>query len=170
MVEAYTRSQKVLHWLLAVLVLFWLLVSGRFAESAEGEQKGMILMFHSGGALIIFALMMWRYAKRRKNLVQPLSTLKLWEQTWSPRIHVAFYMLVALMAISGILQGMFFDQNLRVFGVVNITLGHNASLMSFFNWIHDFASKLLLAMIAIHVLAAIKHQFIDKQPFLKRMS
>jgi len=25
-------------------------------------------------------------------------------------------------------------------------------------------------MIAIHVLAAIKHQFIDKQPFLKRMS
>ncbi|MBM86794.1 MAG: hypothetical protein CMQ41_00285 [Gammaproteobacteria bacterium] len=76
MSETYTRGQKILHWLLAVLVLFWLLISGQLAESAEGDQKGMILMFHSGGALIIFALMTWRYVKRRKNLVQPLSALK----------------------------------------------------------------------------------------------
>ena len=44
MAESYTRSQKILHWLLAILVLFWLLVSGQIAASSEGEQKGMILM------------------------------------------------------------------------------------------------------------------------------
>lgn len=170
MAETYTRSQKVLHWLLAVLVLFWLLVSGQLAESAEGEQKAMILMFHSGGALIIFALMMWRYVKRRNNPVKPLSTLKSWEQTWSLRIHLAFYMMVALMATSGILQAMFFEQDVRVFGVLNITIGHDTSLMSVFDWIHDAASKLLLTLIALHVLAAMKHQFVDKQPFLRRMS
>ena len=71
MAESYTRSQKILHWLLAILVLFWLLVSGQIAASSEGGQKGMILMFHSGGALIILSLMMWRYSKRRKNFVTP---------------------------------------------------------------------------------------------------
>ena len=65
MVESYTRSQKILHWLLAILVLFWLLVSGQIAASSEGEQKGMILMFHSGGALIILAVMMRPYSNRR---------------------------------------------------------------------------------------------------------
>lgn len=30
--EAYTRGQKVLHWLLAVLLLFWLFVSGELVE------------------------------------------------------------------------------------------------------------------------------------------
>ncbi|MDD9890061.1 MAG: cytochrome b/b6 domain-containing protein [Gammaproteobacteria bacterium] len=170
MADSYTRGQKVLHWLLAVLVSFWLLVSGQLAASSEGEQKGMILMFHSGGALIIFALMMWRYSKRRKNLVQPMSSLRSWEQTWSVRIHLAFYILVAVMALTGILQGVFFEQDVRVFGVVNITAGHNESLMALFNLIHNVASKIFLALIALHILAAIKHQFIDKQPFLKRMA
>ena len=170
MADSYTRGQKVLHWLLEVLVSFWLLVSGQIAQSSEGEQKGMILMFHSGGALIIFALMMWRYSKRRKNPVQPLSGLKAWEQTWSVRIHIAFYILVAIMAISGILQAVFFEQDVRVLGVVNITAGHNESMMALFNLIHNAASKIFLALIALHILAAIKHQFIDKLPFLKRMA
>ena len=82
---------------------------------------------------------------------------------------MAFYMLVALMVISGILQGVFFEQDVNIFGVLNITVGHNASLMLVFNWIHAVASKLLLVLIAIHVLAALKHQFIDKQPLLRRM-
>ena len=170
MVESYTRGQKILHWLLAVLVLFWLLVSGQIAASSEGEQKGMILMFHSGGALIIFALMMWRYSKRRKNLVMPLAELKSWEQSWSRKVHVSFYVLVTLMAITGILQGVFFDQAVRVFGAINITVGHNESLMSTFNLLHNLVSKIFLALIALHVLAALKHQFVDKLPFIKRMA
>lgn len=170
MAESYTRSQKILHWVLAFLVLFWLLVSGQFAEGAEGEAKGFILMFHSGGALIISALMFWRYRKRRANTVVPMATLKTWEQVWSKRIHVSFYVLIAVMAISGIVQGMFFDQAVRVFGVVNITLAYNEGIQSVFNLIHDITSKLFLSLIAVHVLAALKHQFVDKQAFLKRMA
>ena len=169
MAESYTRGQKILHWLLAILVLFWLLVSGQIAASSEGEQKGMILMFHSGGALIILALMMWRYSKRRKNFVTPLAELKSWEKFWSRKIHVSFYVLITVMAITGILQGMFFDQAVRVFGVINITVGHNESLMSMFNLLHDVVSKIFLALIALHVLAALKHQFVDKLSFIKRM-
>ena len=74
------------------------------------------------------------------------------------------------MAISGIVQGMFFDQAVRVFGVVNITLGYNESIQSVFHLVHETASKLFLLLIAVHVLAALKHQFVDKQAFLKRMA
>jgi len=170
MVVSYTRVQKILHWVLAILVLFWLLVSGQFAEAAEGDEKGFILMFHSGGALIISVLMLWRYSKRRTNNVAPMSTLKPWEQIWSKRIHVSFYILVGAMAFSGIVQGMFFDQSVRVFGIVNITIGYNEIIRSVFSLIHNVASNLFLLLIVAHVLAALKHQFVDKQAFLKRMT
>tara|TARA_B100000959_G_scaffold186405_1_gene194932 strand:- start:13179 stop:13691 length:513 start_codon:yes stop_codon:yes gene_type:complete len=168
--ESYSRAQKILHWLLAVLVLFWLFVSGAVVESSEGEAKGFILMFHSGGAIVILALMVYRYSLRRKHPVASLPDLKSWEKTWSRTNHVAFYILVGVMVGSGILQGIFFEQDVRVFGLINITSGHNESVLAVFHIIHEITATLLKLLIAVHILAALKHQFIDKKPFLKRMA
>ncbi|NKB32898.1 MAG: hypothetical protein GKR91_07350 [Pseudomonadales bacterium] len=165
----YTRARKIMHWLLAVLILFWLFVSGNFVSSAEGEQKGMILMFHSGGAIVILGLMLFRYSLRRKSPVPPMEALKPWEKVWSVRLHLSFYFMIGLMVLSGILQGIFFEQEVRVFGLINITVGHNESMQAIFNNVHWLIANLIKLAIAIHVLAAIKHQFIDKQPFIKRM-
>tara|TARA_Y100000294_G_scaffold33402_1_gene28804 strand:- start:249 stop:761 length:513 start_codon:yes stop_codon:yes gene_type:complete len=168
--ESYSRAQKILHWLLAVLVLFWLFVSGAVVESSEGEQKGFILMFHSGGAMVILVLTLYRYSLRRKLPVAPLADLQAGEKTWSRTNHVAFYILVCVMVGSGILQGIFFEQDVRVFGLINITVGHNESAMGVFHEIHEITASLLKLLIALHILAALKHQFIDKKSFLKRMA
>ena len=165
--EAYTRGQKVLHWLLAGLLLFWLFVSGELVEEAQGDDKGLILMFHSGGAIVIGMLMAFRFYLRRKHPVVVMGSLKDWEKVWSRRIHVAFYVFVALMVLSGIVQGIFFEQDVRVFGLINITLGHNESLMGIFHLVHGASANVL---ILLHILAALKHQFIDKQAMLKRMA
>ena len=168
--NSYARSQKVLHWLLAVLILFWLFVSGELVSSLEGAEQGNILMVHSGGAIIILLLMIARFRLRLKNPVAPLSNLKPWEQKWGSIMHKCFYLLALLMVLSGILQGMVFDQDVRVFGLVNITVGHNEGLLQVFHEVHEILSLLFKLFIAIHILAALKHQFLDKQPFLKRMS
>lgn len=168
--DGYTRAQKVLHWLLAVLVLFWLFVSGAIVSSTEGEEQGIILMFHSGGAAIILALTLYRYSLRRKHPVAAAAGLKVWERTWSRRNHAAFYILICVMFASGLLQGMFFEQDVRMFGVLNITVGHNEALMEIFHEVHEITQLLLKLLIAVHILAVLKHQFIDKQAILKRMA
>ncbi len=170
MSASYTRTQKVLHWLLAILLLFWLFVSGELVSEAEGADKGMILMFHSGGAIVILGLMLWRLRLRIKNLVSPMPELRTWEQTWGTRLHWTFYGLVCLMVLSGILQGMFFEQDVVVFGLVNITIGHNESLLEPFHEIHEITALLLKIGIALHILAALKHQFVDRRAFLRRMA
>ncbi len=167
---SYTRTQKTLHWLLAALVLFWLFVSGNFVETAEGEQKGTLLMFHSGGAIIILVLTLYRLSLRRKNTVPPMFELKAWEKTWSVRNHLTFYVLICLMVASGIMQGIFFEQDVRVFGLVNITVSHNESVMGVFHLLHELIASLLKLLIAVHILAVLKHQFVDKQAILKRMT
>ena len=168
--ESYTRGQKILHWLLAVLLLFWPFVSGELVEEAQGDDKGFILMIHSGGAIIIGLLMAYRFYLRRAHPVTVMSSLKDWEKVWSQRTHVAFYLFVGLMVLSGILQGMFFEQDVRVFGLINITLGHNESLMGIFHLIHGASANVLKVLIILHILAALKHQFIDKKAMLKRMA
>ena len=74
------------------------------------------------------------------------------------------------MVLSGFLQGMFFEQDVRVFGLINITVDHNEGLMEIFHEIHEIAANLLKLLILVHVLAGLKHQFVDKQPVLKRMT
>lgn len=169
MSASYTRAQKILHWLLAFLILFWLFVSGELVESAEGADKGFIVMFHSGGAIIILALTLWRFSLRQKNTVPTIESAKPWERKWGLRAHRTLYGLVLLMVLSGLLQGMFFEQDVRVMGLLNITIGHNETLMGAFHEVHEITALLLKLLIALHVLAALKHQFIDKQPMLKRL-
>ncbi len=168
--ESYSRAQKILHWLLAVLLLFWLFVSGELVEEAEGEEKLFILGFHSGGAIIILCLMLYRLRLRLQRAVAPFAVLQDWEKAWSRRLHLAFYILVVMMVLSGLLQGMFFDMDVRVFGVINITLSDNETLRNIFHNIHGLSANLLKAAIAVHILAALKHQFIDKHAALRRMA
>ena len=169
MATSYTRTQKILHWLLAVMILLWLFLSGELVEEAEGAEERLILMFHSGGAIIILALMLWRLRLRFKNEVQPMAELKPWEQTWSVRLHWLFYGLVCLMVLSGILQGVFYEQDVLVFGFIDITVGHNEAAMEPFHEIHEITATLLKIGIALHILAALKHQFLDRQKFIQRM-
>ena len=165
----YTRTQKILHWVLAVLLLFWLFVSGELAHESEGDQKLLILAIHSAGALVILGLMIWRFVLRRRNTVMPMEALKPWEKTWSVRTHLLFYGLVVLMVASGLLQGVFYEVPIRVAGILPITAGHNETLMAPFHETHEIVALILKLLIGLHVLAAIKHQFIDHQPIFKRM-
>ncbi|MCB1672633.1 MAG: cytochrome b/b6 domain-containing protein [Gammaproteobacteria bacterium] len=168
-VPSYTRGQKIFHWVLALLILFWLFVSGELVEEAEGAQKGLILGFHSGGAILILILTIFRYRLRRQHPVQPVAELKGWEKLWSVRVHLALYLLVVLMVFTGFMQGVFFEQPVRIFGLINITAGHNETLMEPFHEGHEIIATLLKLLIAVHVLAGLKHQFVDRQPVLKRM-
>jgi cytochrome b561 len=168
--QTYKKSQKILHWLLAFPVLFWLFVSGALVESSEGADKAMILPIHSGGAIIILCLMIFRFRLRLANTVIPSAALKPYERIWSVRTHLTMYALVLLMVLSGIGQGIFFEQEVRIFGFINITLEHNESIVVIFHFIHETTANIFKLLIAIHILAALKHQFIDRNGLLKRMS
>jgi len=166
----YSRGQKIFHWVLAFLVLFWLFVSGELVEEAEGADKAFILSFHSGGAILILILTLFRYRLRKARAIPPYEELREWEKRWSVRLHLSLYLAVGIMVLSGISQGLFFDQDVRVFGLINITIGHNESVMNVFHQIHAATATILKLLIAIHVLAGLKHQFIDRKPVLKRMT
>lgn len=166
----YTTGQKVLHWLLAVLILFWLFVSGELVSKAEGAEKSFILIFHSSGAILILLLTFLRYQLKLSNPVPPLDGLKNWQKVLSRWMHIALYIAVCLMVLSGLLQSMFFEQPVRLFGLVPITVAYSETFMAPFHQAHQAIATALKVMIAIHVVAGFKHQFQDNLPVLRRMT
>lgn len=169
MSDNYKKAQKILHWVLAVLILFWLFVSGELAADSEGAEQAFILSFHSGGAIIILALTLYRYGLRRRNPVAPLQQLQPWEKTWSVRLHLTLYVLVGLMVLSGISQAIFFTQDVRVFGLIDITVSNNETARELFHEAHELIALLFKICIALHILAALKHQFINRDSLIRRM-
>lgn len=167
--QTYLPIQKILHWTLAVLLLFWLFVSGELVESAEGDARGFILGIHSGGALVILALTAWRFAVRRGHPVAPLTTLKPWEARWSHRMHLALYATTAILVLSGILHGLFYEETIRAFGFLPLTVGYQEGLNDLFHEAHEILGTVLKLLVILHIVAALKHQFIDRQRLLQRM-
>ena len=131
------------------------------------QQSPNALIAFCGG--IILCLMIYRFRLRLANTVIPSAALKPYERIWSVRTHLTMYALVLLMVLSGIGQGIFFEQEVRIFGFINITLEHNESIVVIFHFIHETTANIFKLLIAIHILAALKHQFIDRNGLLKRM-
>jgi cytochrome b561 len=97
-----------------------------------------------------------------------------WQVTASHALHALFYALMIGMPLSGMLA-------LSAYGAERL----NPEAVSFFKlfslylmpnlgeWtgeMHELASKLMQILLIVHVAAALKHQFWDKDGLLKRMS
>ena len=81
--------------------------------------------------------------------------------------HILLYLLVALMVISGIAMVFFHDLFAILYG------GSGAPLPPYFNspprFVNGMASTLLIALVVLHIVGAIYHQFVRRDGLLRRM-
>lgn len=142
---SYTRSQVLLHWLIAALVIYQLVFSEGIEELWEARMEGAVpnvpsVTTHTVIGLLIFVLMIWRVVLRLRNGAPPPpadehSALRV----LAAATHVLFYVLLIAMPISGAIAW---------FG--GLELPAEA---------HGLASKLLIGLVILHVLAAVAHRF-----------
>ncbi|WP_170406958.1 cytochrome b [Ruegeria arenilitoris] len=154
--ERYHPSLVTLHWLMAVLIVVALL-SGGFVP----------LDFHLASGMLIAGLFLFRIISRlATRAVQPHAEQTGIQARIARWMHFALYGLIAAVVASGL--GMAIDANL--FQVVQ----SNAQLPAGFaespmHAAHALLTKLLLVAVAGHALAALWHQFIQRDHLLSRM-
>lgn len=151
----YSKTQIALHWLVAALVAFQILLHEGISELWEDRMSGAIANApspnpHAIVGIIIFALAIWRVTLRFTQGVPALPEgesplLKL----VAAGTHVLFYVLLIGMPISGGVAWFF-----------GLPLPAEA---------HGLASKLLIVLILLHIAAALFHHFWLKTDVLKRM-
>jgi len=167
--EQYTRTARILHWLMALPIIAMLLLG----EQTMGSHDARFLpTLHASAGLVLVLLvalrLYWRW-KHRPPLLKSWSHL---EKTTARLTHIALYTAMVLIPLSGWLA--YTEHVRRSLGMRPASwFGFKIPLLPDLgiNWhlIHNWGGKLVLALIALHVAAALKHHFYDKDETLKRM-
>lgn len=153
----YSKTQIVLHWLVAVLVIAQFVFHESIAGAWDGFLEGKPVVFdplvmgHVVGGGLILALVLWRIVIRKgQGAVEPVagtSPVMAKVTHWG---HLALYGILVLMALSG--AGAWFGEVAQAAEV------------------HGILRFVALALIAGHFAASLYHQFWLKDGLMRRMS
>ncbi len=171
----YPLSSRIIHWLMAALILFMLALGIYMTQflPKDSPQHLEIYELHKSFGVIALVLIFIRILNRllKKAPALPASMPKA-EQILAHLGHFGLYVLMILVPLSGFLMSNSFGFPVKFFSVeLPQLIGTNFELGKIFAAAHELCAYGLLALIIAHVLAVIKHRFFDRpeNDVLKRM-
>lgn len=166
--DRYGTVAIVIHWITALAVV-GLLISGTIAsDMGDGPGYASILRVHAiMGSLVflltLFRIAWWVFADDRPS---PVAGMPAWQERAARLGHLILYGLIVLMGASGI--GM-----ILLSGAAPALLSGSGALPEFDDLVardvHGLAANALMLFAAIHVAAALYHQFVRRDRLLARM-
>src|SRR3984893_102028 len=161
LVSRYHPLLVALHWLLAVLIIA-MLCAGFFLLAPMPNidpQKIGILLVHMSLGMLILGLAVIRFIVRIATATPADATTGHTALDRSARLaHYGFYLLVVLMAGTGLATAILAGLNRSVFQKTGEALPATFDAYPTFT-AHSFFALILTALIVVHVPAALYHQF-----------
>lgn len=160
-----------LHWLIALGMIAMLAFGLYLEELPRSPEKGEFMALHkSFGAIILLLAVIRIYWRIQNGFPKPLSQGPNWQMTLAKVAHWVLITGTVFMPLSGILMTVGGGYGLAVFGIQVIPKMEAVDILGQIGGaIHGIGSKLLILFIVLHILGAIKHQFIDKDGTIARM-
>lgn len=159
-----------LHWLMALLFFAVLPLGLYMADLKLSPTKLQLYSYHKwmGITILLLAVLriLWRITHR-----PPALTMPRWQQIASATVHAALYVLFLAIPVSGWLMSSAKGFQTVLFGVLPLPdlINKNKELGHTLGSVHEILSYTLSLLVVLHIAAALKHQFIDKDDLLSRM-
>lgn len=190
----YTKTAVILHWLIAIFLVGMFLLGWFMTEipkeatkqtsfdvfnlgiytwqvAQEISPRAFYFNLHKSLGITIFALiairLLWRITNKPPA---PLTSYSALERKVATGTHHLLYLFMVVIPSTGLLMSIYGKYSVSWFGLELIKGADNKGLRDFFEGSHEFVGIVLLVLVALHVLAALKHKIIDKDDTLKRMS
>ena len=166
----YTLVARILHWAIAALILLnlWL---GFFHDSLPKDWQ--VMPVHKSVGLTVLALtivrIVWRLTHR--PLALP-ATIPQWERTAAGITHFLFYALMLILPLSGWIMTSAGTRPLNwffLFDVPKFAVAKGDAIVGLSGGAHELLPWLWVALIALHIGAALRHHFMLKDGVLRRM-
>lgn len=154
----------VVHWLTAIMV-----VALFFTHEAARGSIGNII--HVSGGAVAGLFLLWPVWHRARNglplrlhqpfIVDILSQIVLW----------GFLATIVVVVITGYFLPWSLGRQFDLFGLIYIPtpMAANQPVHEFIEEAHEIAGRLFVPLLALHLLGAAKHAFIDKDGIARRM-
>ena len=171
--ERYSAPAIALHWGCFALIAACV-VLGLVMTDIPGLTPAKLKYFswHKWLGLTVLLLLLPRIVVRIAHAAPPLPATMAPGQRRAARLaHGALYALLAAVPLSGLLYSQAAGVPVVWFGVVQVPalLAPDPQWKAVLKSTHWLLTYTLVAMVALHVLAALKHQFIDRDNLLARM-
>jgi cytochrome b561 len=160
--DSFGLVTRVIHWLMAAGVIAMLALGTRIADMQPGLSNLWLYSLHKSVGLILLALVLIRIGWHRISPPPaPLGPPQAWEQRLARAAHVAFYVVLIAVPLSGWIASsatgldvMLFDRwVLPPIAPVSVAW-EDAGFAT-----HGLLTKLLMALILLHVAGALKRQW-----------
>ncbi|MDB5990783.1 MAG: cytochrome [Herbaspirillum sp.] len=168
----YSGPTKILHWLTVILLVIQYSVGWLMPDVHRNMPTVGLIGWHLsiGTAIILLVLirLIWHWIKPSPPPLQTVSPLL---QKFGRATHSLLYLLLVAFPLMGWVNASAHGLPLTLFGVFPLpSLAPNgSSLVHAFGELHTPFTWVLLAVIALHVSAALYHHVIVKDETLRRM-
>lgn len=170
----YSGGAILFHWTIAALILANLL--GAWAtEGWEGPARATAMGLHKATGFTILVLsvlrLLWRLGHRPPPFPETIGRL---EAGAARAVHMLFYLLMIGIPVSGWLMISAAGERrpfhwYGFFDLPYLPVQGNEAVGSSAHGAHEVLGYALIALLALHVLGALKHHFSDAPGFMRRM-
>ncbi len=167
----YTPTAMALHWLLALAILGSFSLGFYMSDLPFSPQRVKLYNWHKWAGVTILALsafrLLWRLAHRPPaDLPMPA-----WQQRVAHLAHRALYVLFFAVPLAGWAYSSAAGFPIVWFGVLPLPdfMPVDKELAEAIKPIHGWLAWALIVIAALHIAAALKHQFVDRDGLIARM-
>jgi cytochrome b561 len=168
----YSGAAMAFHWLLAVLIVASFAFGVYMADLPFSPARIKQFNWHKWAGITILALsalrLLWRLASRPP----PLDGTATWQIRAAQATHALMYGLFFAIPLAGWAYSSAAGFPVVYLGVLPLPdwVGKNADLADQLKLLHKIFAFSLAALVALHVAAAAKHQWFDKDRLMDRMN
>lgn len=159
------------HWMSAIIVISLIAIGLFMTELDKGETRSTLYGLHKSLGVGIFLLVILRliWLKISPNPLS-LSDSEL-EQKMANIAKTILYLGMILLPLSGWIMSNSGGHSVNFFQLFSLPMimSENEMVHEIAEEVHELLANLMMVVIALHVLAAFKHHFMDKNATLIRM-
>lgn len=171
MTTRYSPPAIALHWLMAIGLIGAIAMGWYVSGLPMGLQRLKLINWHKWAGVSLLALFALRLAWRLYKGAPPAAAAPRWQQQAASAVHGLLYGLMALVPLLGWSYSSAAGFPVVWFGALPLPdlVAPDKELAQTLKGLHKIAAWTLATLIAAHVAAALKHQFLDKDGLLARM-
>ena len=168
----YGGVAKALHWLTVALLIVQFLVGWTMPGIRRGMQpEGLVSLHLSVGVLILLVVVLRLIWRLGHPVPLVADNIPLWQRYAAQATHALLYLMLFILPLTGWVNASSRAWTINLFGLVTLPqiLPADSALLRQIGQIHILLTYALLALIGLHVVAALYHHFWLRDRVLRRM-
>jgi len=169
--KTYDRPARIIHWLMAALILMMLFI-GVVMVSISSAERQVLLTLHKSLGVIILILgvtrLAWRFVSPPP---EPPANEPRWRRHVAETTHIVFYALMLTLPLIGWAMQSAGGYPVVIWGGLHLPplAPHNGELHAILRSAHRIGAYVLYGLFLLHVSAALLHAMVFEDGTLRRM-